>query len=289
MTTRRVVKSNNFSIVSNKIIRDTNLSLKARGLLILMLSLPESWEFSIAGLSTLSGEGKDSIRNGVKELENTGYLTRERKHLPNGKLAEMEYVIYEEPITTAPQPAQANTVQSESALENPTQVETTQAETVQGNPRQINKEYNKDYTKASTDRERENNTTVVYQAQVANPLSLLSDKPATRKQVVLQAEYFNRFWEAYPRRSNKLKANLAWNALPVDIGLYDKILLAVEKFKRSRQWQDKLYVPYPETFLVQQRWEDDIPEDEQQKPAKKNDVAACTSSVIARLEALEDD
>ena len=286
MTTRRVVKSNNFSIVSNKIIRDTNLSLKARGLLILMLSLPESWEFSIAGLSTLSGEGKDSIRNGVKELENTGYLTRERKHLPNGKLAEMEYVIYEEPITTVQvQPAQANTVQSEPALENPTQVETTQAETVQGNPRQINKEYNKDYTKARTERE---NINVVVQEPSYPQYSLLGNgTPLTLEQLKMQSKYFSRFWNLYPRRTNKYKANLAWNVLPINEALYNQILAAVEQYSKCRQWADKLYVPYPETFLNERRWEDEIPDETKRNVAKKNDVTSAVSSVIARLEAME--
>lgn len=288
MTTRRVMKSNNFSIVSNKIIRDTRLSLKARGLLILMLSLPDNWEFSIAGLSTTSGEGKDSIRNGVKELENAGYLTRRRKHLPNGKLAEMEYTIYEEPIeTTQEEAVQDSPTQEEPALEKPTQVNTVQEKTVQEKPTEINKEYKEVLNIASTERERENINVV--QEPTYPQYSLLGDgRPLTCEQLKLQGSYFNRFWNLYPRRMNKYKASLAWNALPVDEALYSEILAAVERWNKSRQWQDKLYVPYPETFLNERRWEDDVPEETPRQQAKKNDVAGAVSNVIARLEAMED-
>lgn len=281
MATRRVVKSNNFSIVSNKIIRDTRLSLKARGLLILMLSLPDNWEFSIAGLSTTSGEGKDSIRNGVKELESAGYLTRQRKHLPNGKLAEMEYTIYEEPIeTTKEEATQDSPIKEEPALEKSTQVNT-----VQGKPTEINKEYKEVLNIASTERERENINVV--QEPTYPQYSLLGNgRPLTCEQLKLQGSYFNRFWNLYPRRMNKYKASLAWNALPVDEALYSSILLAVERCSKSRQWQDKLYVPYPETFINEHRWEDDIPDDTP-KPTRKNDVAAAAEAVVAGLEGME--
>ena len=281
MATRRVVKSNNFSIVSNKIIRDTRLSLKARGLLILMLSLPDNWEFSIAGLSTTSGEGKDSIRNGVKELESAGYLTRQRKHLLNGKLAEMEYTIYEEPIETTKEEATQNSpTKEEPALEKSTQVNT-----VQGKPTEINKEYKEVLNIASTERERENINVV--QEPTYPQYSLLGNgRPLTCEQLKLQGSYFNRFWNLYPRRMNKYKASLAWNALPVDEALYSSILLTVERCSKSRQWQDKLYVPYPETFINEHRWEDDIPDDTP-KPTRKNDVAAAAEAVVAGLEGME--
>lgn len=247
-----------------------------------MLSLPENWEFSIAGLSKTSGEGKDSIRAGVKELEGAGYLTRKRKHLANGRLGEMEYTIYEEPINVEP-------AQETSALESPAQEIPTQEETTQGKPTEINKEYKQELNIKRTERERKDST-VVYQPLLPNSLSLLSDRPtAVGAARQTQATMFNRFWESYPRRSNKLKAMLAWNALPVDSELYDNILLAVEKFKKSRQWQDKLYVPYPETFLTQRRWEDEIPEDEPPRAAKKNNVAKAVNSVLAKLEAMGDD
>ena len=95
MAVMRIIKNNNFSIVSNSIIRDTRLSLKARGLFILMLSLPERWEFSVRGLSKIAGEGLDAIRSGLHELEEQGYLSRQRKRNAEGKLGDMEYILYE--------------------------------------------------------------------------------------------------------------------------------------------------------------------------------------------------
>lgn len=283
MATMRIVKSKNFSIVSNTIIRDARLSLKARGLLILMLSLPDNWEFSIAGLSKTAGEGKDSIRNGVKELEEAGYLTRKRKHLPNGKLAEMEYTIYEEPIeTTAKETAKDSPIQEESALEKPAQVNTVQEETVQENPTEINKEYKEVLNISSTEREREN--TELNKEQKL--LSQLNGRPLPLEETKIQNEYFKRFWLMYPRKAKQFQAQLAWNALPVDVELYERILQAVEKYSKTKQWADKTYVPYPENFLDGKRWEDDIPEDTP-KPTRKNDVAAAAEAVVAGLEGME--
>lgn len=102
----------------------------------------------------------------------------------------------------------------------------------------------------------------------------------------LQNEYFKRFWLMYPRKAKQFQAQLAWNALPVDVELYEKILKAVERYSKTRQWADKTYVPYPENFLDGKRWEDDIPEDTP-KPTRKNDVAAAAEAVVAGLEGME--
>lgn len=276
MATMRIVKNNNFSIVSNSIIRDTNLSLKARGLLILMLSLPDCWQFSIKGLATLSGEGNDSIRGGIKELEEVGYLSRKRKHLPNGRLGEMEYTLYE----------QAQPKEEKPTLEKPTQEKPIQGKPTQGKPTQANPTLlstniiNTDYIK---NRERENKEPKEKQKL----LSRLNNQPLPLEMAQLKTEYFKRFWLMYPRKAKQFQAQLAWNALPVDVELYERILQAVEKYSKTRQWADKTYVPYPENFIDGKRWEDDIPTDDVPPVKKKNDVAAAAEAVVAGLEGME--
>lgn len=267
MAIMRVVKNNNFSIVSNAIIRDTNLSLKARGLFILMLSLPEGWEFSVRGLSKIAGEGLDSIRSGLKELEKQGYLLRQRERKADGRLGDMEYTLYEEPQ----KPAQEETKQEFPTESEPIQEIPTQAESTQ-----INKDINK-YRTNQEQREREE----------PKLLSRLNGQTLPLEAAQLQTEYFKRFWLMYPRKAKQFQAQLAWNALPVDVELYERILQAVEKYSKTRQWADKTYVPYPENFIDGKRWEDDIPTDDVPPVKKKNDVAAAAEAVVAGLEEME--
>lgn len=97
MTKVRVHKTGNFTIMSNFHFKEKKMSLKAKGLLSLMLSLPDDWNYSISGLVTLSKDGKDSVMSALGELEKFGYLTRERQVDSKGRFAGIEYNIYEEP------------------------------------------------------------------------------------------------------------------------------------------------------------------------------------------------
>lgn len=265
MAVMHIIKQNNFSIVSNAIIRDTNLSLKARGLFILMLSLPDRWEFSVRGLSKIAGEGLGAIRSGLHELEEQGYLLRQRKRNAEGKLGDMEYTLYEEPQ----KPKQEMPIEELSAVAEPMQENPTQAKSTQ-----INKEYNKLQTKERTERENSAREQTTFPAQV--------NKVLNAAEADLQKRYFTEFWNDYPRHVNKPLAMIAWRNLPVDTVLYSKILDAVERYKNTRQWQDKSYIPYPASFLQDERWEDDIPDDTP-KAAKKNDVTAAAEAVMARI------
>lgn len=97
MSVNRTDKSKgNYTPMSNRHLRDINLSLKAKGLLSLMLSLPENWDYSAKGLATLCHEGRDSVESGLKELEREGYLLRRRIRSPNGCFSHIQYDIYEE-------------------------------------------------------------------------------------------------------------------------------------------------------------------------------------------------
>lgn len=88
--------------MSNYHFKEKKMSLKAKGLLSLMLSLPDTWDYSISGLTTLSKDGKDSVMSALAELEKFGYLTRERITNDKGQFAGVEYNIYEEPQPKKP-------------------------------------------------------------------------------------------------------------------------------------------------------------------------------------------
>ena len=96
----RVDKQSNYTKVWNYFIRDPDLSLRGKGMLTLLLSLPEDWQYSIAGLSSITKEGEDAVRSALKELEWRGYLERQRRRDELGMLREMEFTIYEQPKGT---------------------------------------------------------------------------------------------------------------------------------------------------------------------------------------------
>ena len=101
MAVFRIEKTRDYTVMSNHHLRDMSLSLKAKGLLSLMLSLPENWDYTMKGLSRICKDGIDSISGGIRELEEHGYLIRERVRGANGQLGSIEYTILEQPTGCA--------------------------------------------------------------------------------------------------------------------------------------------------------------------------------------------
>ena len=95
----RVAKTRDYTVMSNYHLRDKNLSLKAKGLLSLILSLPEDWNYTTRGLAAICKEGVDSIGAALRELESAGYLARHRLRDRSGRISDTEYVVYESPRT----------------------------------------------------------------------------------------------------------------------------------------------------------------------------------------------
>ena len=100
-TVFRVEKKSNYTIISNLHLQDKALSLKAKGMLTLMLSLPEDWDMTLKGLVALSNDGIDSVRSTIKELEEHGYLSRSRGRNARGQMLCTEYTIHEKSTLTA--------------------------------------------------------------------------------------------------------------------------------------------------------------------------------------------
>ena len=151
MAVFRIEKTRDYTVMANHHLRNTELSLKAKGLLSLMLSLPEEWDYTTKGLARICRDGVDSICAGVRELEDHGYVVRERIRNSNGQLGAIEYTILEQPHTSEPKrekperenPVQANPVLGIPEQENPVQLNTyrtnkEESNTLSANPYPIN-------------------------------------------------------------------------------------------------------------------------------------------------------
>ena len=103
MNIKRIQKSKNYSIISNEILRRKDLSLKAKGLMSLILSLPDSWDLTVNGLVAIVKESKNTIYSVLKELNAFGYVERNRVTNLSGKVVKWELLVYEEPLTKKPQ------------------------------------------------------------------------------------------------------------------------------------------------------------------------------------------
>lgn len=110
MAVIRISKTTNYTVMSNYHLKDKKLSLRAKGLLSVMLSLPDNWDYSVNGLVAICNEGISVIRKILKELEENRYLVRKRLQDKSGKF-EYEYIIYEKPHTVEPHIEKPHTVE----------------------------------------------------------------------------------------------------------------------------------------------------------------------------------
>lgn len=138
MAVFRVEKTKDFTVMSNHHLRNSKLSLKAKGLMSLMLSLPEDWDYTLKGLTFICKDGEDSVAKALQELEKEGYLTRQRLRLSNGRLGSIEYTIHEQPKKPDIEPNPPKRENPEQFF--PEQVFPEQDSPEQGNPAQLNKD-----------------------------------------------------------------------------------------------------------------------------------------------------
>lgn len=138
MSIFRVNKNTNYTVMSNHHLQDRTLSLKAKGLLSYMLSLPDDWDYSLKGLTVGCKDGIDSVRSTVHELETKGYLCRSKVRDPRGRIIDYNYEVFEcpqkesvenTPILVADSPSSENPMLDFPTLENPTQQNTNKQNT----------------------------------------------------------------------------------------------------------------------------------------------------------------
>ena len=212
MSVFRINKTQNYTVMSNHHFKEKKMSLKAKGLLSLMLSLPDDWDYSISGLATLSKDGKDSIMSALAELEKFGYLTRKRLINEKGQFAGVEYNIFE-----IPQPKEPVAENSNEEKEN---ADNSNAEKpAQLNTNLTNHLFNELYNQLSTKdgelielyqqyiQTRENMNSPLNETSLEKLISRakrLSNNNIRIEKVLLETAIINNWKNVYPPRESEL-------------------------------------------------------------------------------------
>ena len=246
MAVFRIEKSKDYTVMSNHHLRNTDLSLRAKGLLSQILSLPEEWDYTIAGLAAINKEGKDAVRAAVQELEKAGYIVRRQKMDSGGKFSSNEYVVYEEPHFASPLSDFPSTVL-------PTTDKPATEEPLTGNPTELNKDV------SSKD---------IYPLNPPEGNGANGKKKSRRQGYKAQAdtlpERFEKFWKFYrtsipPGRhaGNRQDAIKAWDKLSPTNELATEMAQSLAAQVKSAAWSRGIGVPYASTWLNNHGWEDD--------------------------------
>ena len=140
MSVFRIEKNRNYTVMSNHHLRNKNLSLKAKGLLSQMLSLPDDWDYTLKGLARINKEKIDAIRTAVLELEEAGYITRQQGRDELGKMSAIEYTIYEQPQPRLENPITEQPMLDKPCSENPISDNPITDNPSSENPTQLNKD-----------------------------------------------------------------------------------------------------------------------------------------------------
>ena len=260
----RVEKTKNYTVMSNYHLRDKTLSLKAKGLLSTMLSLPDEWDYSIAGLAALSIDGDTAVRTGLKELESKHYLKRSSIR-DKGKIVDWEYTVYESPRVDNPQlekpdvekpdvekPDVENPQLDKPQLENRPQLNTKELSTKELSTKESSTKESS--TKESSTKEsstKESSTKELKENIKRNATACQSDDIKTE---------FNNLWSLYPKKQGKERAINAYKkarkGCPELFAIVEKGIKSYTDYIAATQ-TDMQYVKQGGTWFYQHCWEDD--------------------------------
>jgi len=243
----KVKRVKNFTTLQNDMIQDSRLSLKTKGLMVVMLSRPDDWEFSVAGLAVFCGCGRDAIRASLKELELAGYLTRQQLHDENGAFGGNLYIIRE--VSTIPDKEAPPLPGNQSTVTPPTR-KPSAGDPLTENPTELNTDLTKEPPKAPQRGRHSRGDGFVPKW-----------KP----------ERFYAFWEFYrknARGEDRKAAVREWDKLKPDDETIAKIGRALNWQIKTADWQNGIGIPYACRYLKNRRWEDTPPPVRQGKPAR---------------------
>lgn len=263
MAVFRVEKNHSYTVMANHHLRDERLSLKSKGLLSLILSLPDDWRISIEGMTQFSADGKDAIRSAIRELTDAGYITRAQTHSEAGTFSGYDYIVHETPAAS---PSSGFPTMEKPTTENPTQRNTEELSTILppivpqsdadgGNPSVS--------LAADTSPDRGGTEGEKGKAGERGDVSE-SDTPPKRKRRATKSapdyrpDTFARFWAAYPRGEDKQGAIAAWDELKPDDATLQAMSRALVRQRASEEWQRGIGIPYAVRWLRRRRWEDEI-------------------------------
>lgn len=245
MAVYRVEKTHDYTVMANHHLRDERLSLKAKGLLSMLLSLPDDWEISIRGLASIVTDGVGAVQTGINELIEAGYIVRRRQHADTGAFAGFEYIIHEVPPCTE-NPYTANPYTGKPYTENPAQSSKDKPSTI---PPIVPHEGEDSLSLAALD------SSLGEGADEAKPKR---KRRATKSAPDYRPDTFARFWAAYPRGEDKQGAIAAWDELKPDDATLQAMSRALVRQKASEEWQRGIGIPYAVRWLRRRRWEDEI-------------------------------
>lgn len=256
MAVFRVEKNHSYTVMANHHLRDERLSLKSKGLLSLILSLPDDWRISIEGMTQFSSDGKDAIRSAIRELTDAGYITRAQTHSETGTFSGYDYIVHETPAAS---PSSGFPTMEKPTTENPTQRNTERLSTILppivpqsdadgGNP-SVSLAADTSPVRGGTEGE-------TGEAQSGEPPK--RKRRATKSAPDYRPDTFARFWAAYPRGEDKQGAIAAWDELKPDDATLQAMSRALVRQKASEEWQRGIGIPYAVRWLRRRRWEDEI-------------------------------
>lgn len=263
MAVFRVEKNHSYTVMANHHLRDERLSLKSKGLLSLILSLPDDWRISIEGMTQFSADGKDAIRSAIRELTDAGYITRAQTHSEAGTFSGYDYIVHETPVASPSSdfPTMENPTTDNPTLRNTERLSTNippvvpQSDADGGNP-SVSLAADTSPVRGGTEGEKG-------EAGEGGDVSE-SDTPPKRKRRATKSapdyrpDTFARFWAAYPRGEDKQGAIAAWDELKPDDATLQAMSRALVRQKASEEWQRGIGIPYAVRWLRRRRWEDEI-------------------------------
>ena len=268
MAVYRVEKTHDYTVMANHHLRDERLSLKAKGLLSMLLSLPDDWEISIRGLASIVTDGVGAVQTGINELIEAGYIVRRRQHADTGAFAGFEYIIHEVPPCTE-NPYTANPYTGKPYTENPTLRNTEELST--DIPPIVPHEGDGTPPSAALtppllgeargDRGEDSLSLAALDSSLgegADEAKPKRKRRATKSAPDYRPDTFARFWAAYPRGEDKQGAIAAWDELKPDDATLQAMSRALVRQKASEDWQRGIGIPYAVRWLRRRRWEDEI-------------------------------
>ena len=248
-----------FTMIYNSVLKDNRLDLKTKGFFAVMMSFPEEWEFSIKGLCSVMGIGRDAVKGCLKQLEDAGYLLKEQIRGEHGRFAYNCYVLLEE-SGSAPM---VDTPGFSPSTEKPSPVEPSPV-----NPHQSNTIENKDYTYIPPISPTGEGEDEHFSGGKHSPETVLDEKDGLIPKH--EPKRFMKLWAIWPKKRRKARraAVKAWDRLKADDRLLDQMSVALSRQLQSEDWKKGIGIPYPSTWINGRRWEDE-PDEPEEAPQER--------------------
>lgn len=252
-----------FTVMSNHHLQNKILSLKAKGLLSYMLSLPKDWDYSIGGLASNSKEGRAAVRSALNELEEAKYLIRKQVRSNDGNFGENQYIVYEIPYDEVYETPQCENCTTDNGNEPLHAKKTTlkESEPLCENCTTVEEKAPLCGFPSSDNPPSENRTQLNTNKQNTNipPISPKGERAVVHKDKALKDRLFEQFWEKYPNHKNKQAAKKKWDRLKPSTQLFKEIMDALSWMLKTFDWtkENGRFVPHASTWLNQKRWLDE--------------------------------